>query len=220
MYFPVSEQVSFENPNKALFSVYSAAAMIYMLRKQRDAVGLSLFSNTIELHTPARSNLVHHKYLFSELEKLLVPLHPETRKESNVADSLHFVAENIHKRSLVVLLTDMFEGSEEPESLFDALQHLRYNKHEVILFHVVDKSKEIEFSYDNRPYKFIDLESGDEVKVLPAEVKETYLESITAFHNRLKLKCAQFNIDFVDADINKGFEQVLLPYLLKRERMY
>ncbi|NVO18959.1 MAG: DUF58 domain-containing protein [Bacteroidetes bacterium] len=220
MYFPVREDLSFEHPNKAIFSVYAAASMMYMLRKQRDAVGLSLFSEGIELHTPSRSNSVHHKYLFGELEKLLTPLKPETRKTSNVADSLHFIAENVHKRSLVVLFTDMFEATDDHSLLFDALQHLRYNKHEVILFHVVDKAKELEFNYENRPYKFVDMESGEEVKVLPGEVKSNYLESIGEFNKKLKLKCAQYSIDFVEADINKGFEQVLLPYLLKRERMY
>jgi uncharacterized protein (DUF58 family) len=220
MYFPVRETVSFDQPNKASFSVYAAAAMMYMLRKQRDAVGLSLFSEKMELHTPSRSNSVHHKYLFGELEKLLTPIQPDTRKKSNVAESLHFIAENVHKRSLVVLFTDMFEGNNDHSALFDALQHLRYNKHEVILFHVVDKSKELDFAYDNRPYKFVDMESGEEVKVIPGEVKGNYLEAIGEFNSKLKMKCAQFSIDFIEADINKGFEQVLLPYLLKRERMH
>jgi uncharacterized protein (DUF58 family) len=220
MYFPVREQVDFNTPNKAFFSVYAAAAMMYMLRKQRDAVGLSLFSDKVELHTPVRSNSVHHKYLFGELEKLLTPVSPEAKKISNVSASLHFIAENIHKRSLVALFTDMFDGNEDQAGLFDALQHLKYNKHEVILFHVVDKSKELDFEYDSRPHRFIDLETGQEVKVIPSEVRKLYLDSILNFHNTLKMRCAQFKIDFVEADINKGFEQVLLPYLLKRERMY
>lgn len=220
MYFPVRDRVDFEHPNKAYFSVYAAAAMMYMLRKQRDAVGLSLFSESMELHTPARSNSVHHKYLFGELEKLLTPLSPESRKQSNVAESLHFIAENIHKRSLVVLFSDMFSGTDDYASLFDALQHLRYNKHEVILFHVVDQSMELDFSFENRPYRFIDMESGEEIKVMPTEVREHYLEAINKFNSELKMKCAQYSIDFVEADINKGFEQVLLPYLLKRQRMY
>jgi uncharacterized protein (DUF58 family) len=220
MYFPVREQVDFQHPNKAFFSVYAAASMMYMLRKQRDAVGLSLFSETMELHTPARSNSVHHKYLFSELEKLLTPVSPESHKQSNVAESLHFIAENIHKRSLVALFSDMFSGTDDYAALFDALQHLKYNKHEVILFHVVDQSMELDFNFENRPYRFIDLESGEEVKVLPTEVREHYLEAIGKFNSELRMKCAQYSIDFVEADINKGFEQVLLPYLLKRQRMY
>jgi len=220
MYFPVRDEVTLEKPNKMSFSVYSAAAMMYMLRKQRDAVGLSLFSDVMEMHTPARSNSVHHKHLFGELEKLLVPVNPDAKKPSRVAESLHFIAENIHKRSLVALFTDMFDTGTDHVALFDALQHLRYNKHEVILFHVVDKAKELDFKYENRPHRFIDLESGQEVKVMPAEVKASYLELIDKFYKELKMKCAQYTIDFVEADINRGFDQVLLPYLLKRERMY
>ena len=220
MYFPVRDKVNFEHPNKAFFSVYAAASMMYMLRKQRDAVGLSLFGKEIELHTPSRSNSVHHKYLFSELEKLLTPLPPESKKGSNVTDALHFIAENIHKRSLVVVFSDMFDSSLEDSALFDALQHLRYNKHEVLLFHVVDKSKELDFDFENRPHRFIDMESGEEIKVSPADVKFKYLESMGEFYQKLRLKCAQYSIDFIEADINKGFEHVLLPYLLKRQRMY
>ncbi len=220
MYFPVREQLKPEQPNKISFSVYAAAAMIYLLRKQRDAVGLSLFSDKMELHTPSRSSSVHHKYLLGELEKLLTPLAAEVRKSSHVAESLHFIAENVHKRSLVVLFTDMFEDNTGTAELFDALQHLRYNKHEVILFQVADNPKEFDFNYENRPLKFVDLESGEEVKVHPSEVRGNYLDSIGEFNKTLRMKCAQYKIDFVEADINRGFEQVLLPYLLKRERMY
>jgi len=153
------------------------------------------------------------------MEELLAPIAPEERRSSQVTEALHFIAENIHKRSLVVLFSDMFEGGADNASLFDALQHLRYNKHEVILFHVVDKAKELDFDFENRPYRFVDMETGAEIKLQPAEVRKTYSEAIGNFHQELKLKCAQYKIDFIEADINKGFEQVLLPYLLKRERM-
>lgn len=219
MYFPVIENPDFDHPDKMTFSVYSAACIMNLLRRQRDALGLSLFSDKVSLHTQAKSNSVHHKFLLGKMEELLTPLLPEERRNSQVTDSLHFIAENIHKRSLVVIFSDMFNTGTNNAALFDALQHLRYNKHEVILFHVVDKSKEIDFEYDNRPYRFVDMETGAEIKLQPAEVRKTYADAIGNFHQELKLKCAQYKIDFVEADINKGFEQVLLPYLLKRERM-
>jgi len=219
MYFPVLENLSFDNPNKVTFSVYAAAALMNLLRRQRDALGLSLFSDKVEIHTPAKSNSVHYKFLLGKLEELLTPIAVENRKNSFLTDSLHFIAENIHKRSLVVLFTDMFDGKADRQELFNALQHLRYNKHEVILFHVVDKSKELDFDYENRPYRFIDLETGEEVKIQPSEVRKPYTDAIADYHKELKLKCAQYNIDFIEADINKGFAQVLLPYLLKREKM-
>ncbi len=219
MFFPLRETLDIDHPNKVTFSVYAAASIMQLLRRQRDALGLSIFSEKLELHTQAKSNSVHHKFLLGKLEELLTPIPPEERRISNVTESLHFIAENIHRRSLVVLFSDMFDSGTDNAALFDALQHLRYNKHEVILFHVVDKARELDFDYENRPYRFVDMESGAEIKLQPAEVRKSYSEAIGYFHQELKLKCAQYKIDFIEADINKGFEQVLLPYLLKRERM-
>jgi uncharacterized protein (DUF58 family) len=220
MYFPVREKRSVEHPNKITFAVYCAAALIYLLRKQRDAVGLSIFSDKIELHTPAKSNPVHHKLLIYELEKMLAPYAVDVHKKTLATESLHEIAEAIHKRSLVIIFSDMMESYHETGELFSALQHLRHNKHEVVLFHVVDKSKETDFDYENRPHKFIDMESGEEIKVHPQEVKEIYTNAISDFNKKLKLHCDRYHIDFVEADINAGFHQVLLPYLLKREKMF
>jgi len=220
MYFPVKDKISIDNPNKITFSVYAAAALIYLLKKQRDAFGLSLFSDTIEIFTQNKSSSVHQKFLYTELEKLLKPLRVNTQKKTSATATLHEIAEKIHKRSLVIIFSDMLESTSTADELFSALQHLKHNKHEVILFHVIDKQKEIDFNYENRPYKFIDLESGQELKVTPNEVKEIYTKKITAYKNELKLKCGQYRIDFIEADINRGFEQILLPYLLKREKLY
>jgi len=219
MYFPVKEKLSIENPNKITFSVYAAAALISLLKKQRDAVGLTLFTDKVDLHTKASSTSVHQKYLYGELEKLLIPITEGVHRNTRAAESLHEISENIHKRSLVVIFSDMFENGKKTDDLFAALQHLKHNKHEVVLFHVVDKNKEIDFDFDNRPYKFIDMESGQELKIHPHEVKEQYIKSVGDFTRELKLRCGQYRIDFVEADINKGFRQILLPYLLKREKL-
>jgi len=220
MYFPVMEKISLSKPNKITFAVHAAAALIYLFKKQRDAFGMSLFSDTIELHTPCKSSSVHQKFLYSELEKLLKPLPVNAYKKTSTTGSLHEISEKLHKRSLVIIFSDMLDNSSSPEELFSALQHLKHNKHEVILFHVVDKSKEIDFEFDNRPYKFIDLEKGDELKITPNEVKDLYIKRISEYKNELKLRCGQYRIEFIEADINKGFEQILLPYLLKREKLF
>jgi uncharacterized protein (DUF58 family) len=220
MYFPVRDKVSIDQPNKITFSIYAAAALMNLLRRQRDAVGLTVFSDQVEMSTKARSSSVHFKYLYTELEKMLRPITPETRKNTFATDTLHLIADNIHKRSLVVIFSDMFESRSGTNELFSALQHLKHNKHEVILFHVVDHLQEIMFNYDNRPYRFIDMETGQQVKVNPGEVKKQYAAQATAFRDELKLRCGQFHIDFIEADINKGFEQVLLPYLLKRGKLH
>jgi uncharacterized protein (DUF58 family) len=220
MYFPVIGNPGPDNLNKITFSVYVAAALIYLFRKQRDAAGISIFSDTIELHTEAKSNPVHHKYLYSELERLLNPVSPDMRKKTAAAEALHQLAERIHKRSLVIILSDMMENTATMGDLLSSLQHLRHNKHEVVLFHVADRKKEMEFDYENRPYRFIDLESGDEVKTYPSKVRESYTEAIRNYRKELRLRCGQYRIDFVEADINEGFEQVLLPYLVKREKLF
>jgi len=220
MYYPVLSKPDIDHPNKIAFSVYIAAALIYLLRKQRDAVGISVFSDAIELHTLAKSSLVHHRYLYSELEKLLVPRDPSQIKTTMAAQAIHELSERIHQRSLVIILSDMFENNFQTEELFSALQHLRHNKHEVILFHVVDKSKELDFNFEDRPYKFIDLESGEQLKVFPSGIKEKYVETITKFKQELRLRCGQYLIDMLEADINSGFEQILLPYLVKRSKLF
>lgn len=205
--------------NKILFSVHCAASIAYLLRMQRDAVGLSVFSDRIELQTPAKSNSMHHKMLFAEMEKLVEEGGVRTGKRTVAAEALHEIAETTHKRSLVVVFSDMMESAEHPEELFSALQHLRHRKHEVILFHVTDKRLEEDFLYEDRPYLFVDVESGQEVKVHSNEIRSTYVESMAAYKRELQLRCAQFRVDFVEADINAGYRQILLPYLLKRERM-
>jgi uncharacterized protein (DUF58 family) len=220
MFYPVREKPSIDQPNKITFSIYAAAAIMNLLRRQRDAVGLKVFSDKIEFSSDAKSSSVHFKYLFSEMEKMLEPVAVDIKRKTSAANSLHEIAENIHKRSLVIIFSDMFESSADSASLFAALQHLKHNKHEVVLFHVVDKSQEIDFEFDNRPYKFIDLESGRQVKVNPLDVKNEYLKAVRSFTSELKIKCGQYRIDFVEADINKGFSQVLLPYLLKREKLF
>ncbi len=215
MLFPYKTRMQ----SKLAFSVYCAAALIYLLRKQRDAVGLTLFSDKVDLQTDAKLSGVHSKLIYSELSKLLQPDNIPLKKTTNTAQVLHQIADNIHKRSLVILFSDMFENTSR-DKLFSALQHLRYNKHEVVLFHVTDKKREREFRFDNRPYKFIDMETGEEVKFNPNDVRDHYLHSISEFYNQIKLKCGQYTIELVEADVNSDFRDVLLPYLLKRKRLF
>lgn len=204
--------------NKLAFSVYSAAALTYLLRRQRDAVGLSLFSDQIEFHADARLSAVHAELLYGKMAALLTNEQPELKKTTNATEVLHQIAENIHKRSLVVIFSDMLE-SETSDELFSALQHLRYNKHEVILFHVTDGKMEQEFGFGNRPHRFVDLETGELVKFNPADVRKTYAETIQNYFHDLKVKCGQYNIDLIEADINTDFKQVLTNFFMKRKKL-
>ncbi len=218
MYYPTIANPSITNPDKITFSVYAAAAVIQLLHKQRDASGLSIFTDEVNVHTEAHSNLVHRKFLYSKLNELLEYNKEKTRKQTRASQALHQIAENIHKRSLVIIFSDMFDSGFD-EELFSALQHLKHNKHDVILFHVTDKKSEVDFAFDNKPYKFIDLETGEELKIRPQEIKEDYVIRIAKFRSELLKRCAQYQIEFVDANINEGFKQILLPFLLKRMKM-
>jgi len=205
--------------NKLAFSVYTAAALIYLMRKQRDAVGLTLFSDEIEFHSSPRISSVNAEVMYGKLSELIQPENEGLRKTTNTTQVLHQIAENIHKRSLVIIFSDMLDSSKN-EELFSALQHLRYNKHEVILFHVTDHSLEREFEFSNRPHKFVDLESGQVVKFNPAEVKEHYTTTVREYFDDLKVRCGQYQIDLAEADINKDFKEVLFSYLVKRKKLY
>ena len=205
--------------NKLKFSIFSTATIIQLLKKQRDAFGLSLFSDKLDLHTRSKLTVSHQKMLFSELEKLLYQEQEKNIKSLNTAELIHDIAEQIHQRTLVVIFSDMF-SQDHTEDLFSALQHLRYKKHDVIVFHVTDPQKEKELNFDNKPHRFIDLESSEEVKVNPMHVKEAYEKQMKAYYDNLKLRCSQYKIDFVEADINRPFSEVLTSFLVKRQRLY
>jgi uncharacterized protein (DUF58 family) len=211
MYYPIDTNA------KIKFSVYAAAALAYLLHKQRDAVGVSVFTDKVEELTQVKSSASHLNKLFAVLENRLTT--SKDAHQTKVAEVLHEIAEKIHKRSLVIIFSDMFEGSENHEEIFKALQHLKHNKHEVLLFHVTDHSTELNFSFAERPYEFIDLESGEKLKLHPSEIKESYEKQLGQLHAELKMKCNQLKIDFVSVDVQKGFSEVLQAYLIKRGKM-
>ena len=216
MYFPIREKYSLATPNKIFFAVYAAAVLMQIFKSQRDAVGLSVFSDKLELHTHARGGDAHQKMIYRELEKILQPIGQDVHRNSLVTDTLHQIAEQIHRRSLVIIFSDMLESQRDLDEMMLALGHLRHNKHEVLLFHTFDKSLEYDFAFENRLYKFVDMETGREIKVHANNIREFYQNTIHDFFHEIKVKCGQYQIDVIPADITQGFDQILLPYLLKR----
>jgi len=214
MYFPEPKS------NKLTFSIQAVASLMYLLKKQRDAFGLSLFTDEILLNSPAKSTTVHQKYLFTQLEQLLQK--PKVNAQTNLSEALHQVAELIHKRSLVIIFSDLFNtqtSADKTDQFFDSLQHLKFNKHEVVVFNVVDRTKEVDFNFENRPYQFIDMETGETIKVHTNQVKENYTAAVSAYRQQVALKCAQYKIDLIDVDINEGFYPILQSYLIKRQKL-
>lgn len=219
MHYP-TEPTNSWGLSKLGFAIHSAAVLMELFRRQRDAVGLMCFSDKVGLQTRAGTSGTHLRMLYHELEKLLTAPKELSPGNTSVADALHAAADSIPRRSLVVLFSDMMDTSEKAAEIFPALQHLKHNKHEVILFHLNESHKEVNFEFDNRPYTFVDMESGEEVKLNPGEVKEHYKTEMSRFISDLKFRCSQYRIDFVNCDINIGFEQVLLQYMIKRQKMF
>ncbi len=211
MYYPQ------KNKGKITFSVMATAALAHLLQKQRDAMGLCVFSEDIDQQTQVKSTSSHLHKLFLILENLLKA--ETSTRQTSVANVLHQVAEKIHKRSLVIIFSDMFENQEETDHIFSALQHLKHNRHEVLLFHVTDHKTELNFDFEERPYEFIDMERGERLKLQPSQVKEAYQKYVAEYFHELEIRCGQAKIDFVTADINQGFDQVLRNYLIKRVSM-
>ena len=213
MYFPKEDG----KINKLHFSSLAAASLMNLLKRQRDAFGLSLFDSNLEIHSHSKSSTSHYQLLLSYLDKLIKS--DDLNKMTASADAIHQVAERVHRRSLVVIFSDMLENVQKTNDLFSALQHLKYNKHEVVLFHVQDKRLEEEFDYSNRPYEFIDMETGEKIKLQSNQLKEQYVAKAKAYKEEMTNKCLQYKIDFVDADINEGFAPILQKYLVKRSKM-
>jgi uncharacterized protein (DUF58 family) len=216
MYFPEKTKNSVFPANKLEFSSLAAASLMMLLKKQRDAFGLTLFDDEVRTHSHAKSSTVHYQLLIAQLEKSITT--PANNRATDATKALHQIAESIHKRSLVMIFSDMFDGG-DTEALFSALQHLKYNKHEVILFHVTDKAKEQNFTYENRPYLFVDMETGEKLRLQANQVKEYYVAQMAKFKDNLIAKCLQYRIDFVECDIAEGVKPILQQYLTKRNRM-
>lgn len=206
--------------SKLQFSVYAAASLMYLFKRQRDAFGLCLFSDRIDWISPARSTSKHLFHLYAELEKAYD--HPKANATTDITQVLHHVAEEVHQRSMIIIFSDMLENGYDEDklkNLFAAIQHLKYNKHEVVIFNVSDRHKELDFDFDNRPHHFVDMESGAEIKVHPNKIREAYRANLAGYRHQLELKCAQYHIDLVDADIHEGYNNLLKAYLIKRNSM-
>ena len=221
MLLPIEGHGNLEHPNKITFACYAAAVLSELLLKQRDAFGLTLLSDGIDLQTDTHSSRVHQKYLLEILEKELRQEPKQALQApspTHIADALHLTAERLHRRSLVVIFTDALVKPDDRDPMMDALRHLRHCKHEVILFHTLHHGHEIDFDYPNRPTEFIDLESGRHLKLLPSEVAEKYHEQMVRQTSDIKQHAIRYRIDYQPIDTQLGFDQVLLPFLLKRNR--
>ena len=217
MHYPEMSNFSIDNLNKIAFSALASASLMHILKKQRDAVGLSIYSDAYDFYSSEKGSERHHQMLLAQLSQMA--LSKPKNKQTETYQYLHQIAEKIHRRSLIFVFTDMFQTATDEDKLFEALRHLKHNKHEVVLFHVFDKSKEVTFDFDNKPKRFIDVETGEHVNLYSEQVKDNYEALVSDYFNDLRVKCGQNRIKYVEADINKNFNSILTSYMLARNKL-
>lgn len=216
MYYPEVKNLGVSDLNKVGFGVLSIAALMNILKRQRDAVGLSVYSDSYNYYAAEKGSERHHQMLLAKLSKISLDTKPAQQTETYTY--LHLIAEKIKRRSLIFLFTDMFQTTTDEEKLFDALRHLKYNKHEVVLFHLTDESTEVKFDFENTPKRFVDLETGEYMDLYSENIKEAYEESVRSYFEALKMKCAQYRIKYVEVDVRGDFSKVMNTYLVERQK--
>jgi uncharacterized protein (DUF58 family) len=216
MLFPENKDAN----TKLKFSIFSVAILFELFKRQRDAIGLSLFDDHLLFQSKASGSPAHLERMYSKLEELLESkVDKITPVKTKMTEVLHQMAEEMPRRSLVVIFSDMLDFSGDREGVYAALQHLRFNKHEVVIFHVVESESEELLNLENRPYTFIDPETLQEIKVNPATVQAEYQQKWAKWRAEWSLKCNQLQIDWMDVNIANGFQDVMQTYLLKRQKM-
>ena len=216
MHYPLIKKQQINQLNKVGFSAVASACLMEVLKRQRDAVGLSIFADSYQYYAPEKGSDRHRKMILHQLEKLVTGNSDAT---TETYQYLHEIAEKIHRRSLIFLFTDMFQTNIDEEKMFEALRHLKYNKHEVVLFHTFDMKTELNFDFENSPKKFVDVETGETVNLFADNIKETYTKLVDSYFKELKNKCLQYKISYVPVDIQQGVHQVLTSYFLSRQKM-
>nr|WP_237692821.1 DUF58 domain-containing protein [Mangrovimonas futianensis] len=216
MHYPNMSSFSIDRLNKIGFSALAAASLMHILKKQRDAVGLSVYSDAYDYYAPEKGSDRHHHMLLHQLTQMV--LNKPENKKTETFTYLHQIAEKVHRRSLIFFFTDMFQTETDQTKLFEALRHLKYNKHEVVLFHVFDKEKELDFDFDNAPRRFVDVETGEHINLYAENIQESYQKAVKEYFQAVKLKCGQYQIKYVEANINDAFDHILTTYMVERQK--
>lgn len=213
------ERSGIDKPNKLWYAAKATAALFQMLKRQRDAFGLGLIGEKLEFLSEARLSTRHHRFLLNSLSDMLEDK-AEKPVKTDLANSLHELAERISRRSLVLVFTDMFEPEEKLEELQAAFQHLQFRGHDVSVFHVHDRQTEMNLELGRQPLQLVDMETGVKMKIEPGQLRKHYTERAEAFHRRMKELCGRTGADWNEADIQQGMEPVFIEFLRKRGKMY
>jgi uncharacterized protein (DUF58 family) len=197
-----------ERLTKLEYGSYLTSVLSYLMTRQQDSVGLTSFDTAVRLDMPARSSPRHFNDMMRWLEAI------EPGGDTDIAETLHRLANRFKRRCLIVLISDLYD---EPEEVIRALHHFRHRRHEVILFHVLDKA-EIEFPFDD-VIAFHDLETNQRIQVDPAYVRDIYRKQVGAFIETYRRACAEAQIDYVLADTSIPYDYMLTRYISSRNRL-
>jgi len=197
------------NIKKFEYASYIAAALSFLMIEQRDAVGLILFDEQIRTSLPPRATRSYLKEILKELESA------QPANKTGTSASLNLIAEQIKRRGLVIVLSDLFD---KPESVMTALKHFRHKGHEVVVMQILDPL-ERSFAFDGDAI-FKDLETQEELMTQPWHIQKAYKQSMQEFLDFYKRQCRNNNIDYVLLDTSTPFDKALFEYLNKRGKMH
>ena len=217
MYYPQPLSDDLEK-SKIGYATLLSASLMQIMNKQRDAIGLSMFSEEVEFYSREKTSRSHFKALLGKLENNLL----KERKlgRTKLYDSLHLLAERFHKRSLIVVISDFVDSDKNVDELFEALKHLTFRKHEILLFHIIDKRTEVDLDFDNNYHKFIDLENNNELVLNNLDLREEYKNKISSNIKSLRFRSLQYKMDYNLLDISEGFKDAILSYLKHRKKIF
>ena len=193
---------------KLEYGCYLTAVLSYLMIRQQDSVGLTTFDTEIRLDMPPRGSPRHFNEMMRQLEAI------QPGGETDIAATLHRLANRFKRRCLIVLISDLYD---EPEEVMRGLHHFRHRRHEVIVFHVFDKA-ELELPFKDT-IAFHDLETDERIQIDPAYVREAYLELIRQFTETYRRECAESQIDYIMTDTSVPYDFMLSRYLAKRNRL-
>jgi len=215
MHYPILKDGEPFYQTKIGFSVLAIAVLMNLLKKQRDAVGLSVYSDQYEFYAPEKGSDRHHRLILNQLEQMLQQ--NQLQKGSNTIDVLHQIAEKIHRRSMIMVFTDLFQ-QQDNKKLFQALQHLKHNKHKVVVFHVMDYAKEVALDFDQKPRKFVDVETGQEINLFAQWNKESYQKIMEQQIKDIRLSCLQYQLEYVPVNVGLDFSKIMQTYLVEKQQ--
>lgn len=199
---------STEAINKFQYACFLASCLAYLMLRQQDSVGLIAFDDRIRVNIPPRSTTSHFDYLMQSLEGL------QPGNETRLAETFHTIAEQVRKRALLIVLSDLYDDESQ---VLKALGHFRHKKHEVLLFHIFDPM-ERRLSFD-RLTDFQDMETNDRIQVDPRQVREEYLRLFDEFVSFYTRAASEHRMDYLVTDTETPYYLMLHDFLARRMRL-